>query len=645
MALPLTMVIIAAEIDLSVASVLALSSAVMAYLWNHGQPIETIIPICIVVGALCGAFNGVLVTRLGLPSLAVTIGTLALFRGLAYVVIGDQSVTDFPALWTDRAFGNFSGTFVPDTMVLFAMLAAAFAVVLHATPFGRSIFAIGANEEASVLLGAARQARQVDPVHAVGRGRRARRRRHLAAQLDGGGQRRPGLRAHRRSRPCCSAACRSSAAAARSPGVILALLLLGGIQKALLLSESISSYWIQIVTGTLLVGSVLGPQPCPSRRRSPAASLTSTPGGGSMKSSTSRVCCSPRSRCWRRSSSPLAARRRMRTPRRTAHATATPAAAATADPSAEIPQGLKTVSIPKQLGNPYEEFEHSGVDEALKELGGSNRISGPTDAGASSQIPIINAAIQQKPDAIIIAGNDPDAVAPSLKQAAAKGIKVVGMDSDVAPDARSVFVNQVTTELVGKNQVESIARQIGNKGEIAILSATANATNQNAWIKVMKDTLKDPKYKDIKLVKVAYGDDDDQKSFQETQGLIQAYPNLKGIISPTTVGVAAAARYLSTSPQKGKIKLTGLGFPNQMRKFVKDGTVEEFQLWVPKDVGYLAGQAAAALVAGRITGKEGEKFTAGRLGDYTIGAERRDRPRPADDVHGQEHRRLRLLSH
>jgi rhamnose transport system substrate-binding protein len=290
------------------------------------------------------------------------------------------------------------------------------------------------------------------------------------------------------------------------------------------------------------------------------------------------------------------------------------------DPNAPIKSGMKTVSIPKQLGNPYEEFEHSGVDEALKELGGSNRITGPTDAGASTQIPIINSAVQQKPDAIIIAGNDPNAVAPALKQAAQKGVKVVGMDSDVAPDARSVFVNQVTTQLVGKNQVESIAKQIGNKGQIAILSATANATNQNAWIKVMKDTLKDPKYKDIKLVKVAYGDDDDQKSFQQTQGLIQAYPDLKGIISPTTVGVAAAARYLSTSPQKGKVKLTGLGFPNQMRKYVKNGTVDEFQLWVPKDVGYLAGQAAAALVAGRITGKQGEKFKAGRLGEYTIGA-------------------------
>jgi rhamnose transport system substrate-binding protein len=293
---------------------------------------------------------------------------------------------------------------------------------------------------------------------------------------------------------------------------------------------------------------------------------------------------------------------------------------AAADPNAPLKTGLSTVSIPKQLGNPYEEFEHSGVDEAMEELQGSNKITGPTDAGASTQISFINAAVQQKADAIIIAGNDPNAIAPALKQAAERGTKVVAMDSDVAPDARSVFVNQVTTQLVGENQVESIGKQIDYEGEIAILSATANATNQNAWIKVMEETLKQDKYKDMKLVKIAYGDDDDQKSFQEMQGLIQAYPDLKGVISPTTVGVAAAARYLSSSPQKGKVKLTGLGFPNQMRKFVEDGTVEEFQLWVPKDVGYLAGQAAVALVSGRITGKEGEKFEAGRLGEYTIGA-------------------------
>jgi rhamnose transport system substrate-binding protein len=290
-----------------------------------------------------------------------------------------------------------------------------------------------------------------------------------------------------------------------------------------------------------------------------------------------------------------------------------------ANPDATIKEGLKTVSIPKQLGNPYEETEHSGVTEALEELGGSNRISGPTDAGASSQVSIINSSVQQKPDALIIAGNDPNAIAPALKQADQRGVKVVSMDSDVAPDARTVFINQTSAPLIGKGQVELISKQIGGKGEIAILSATANSPNQNTWIKFMKEELKKPAYKDVKLVKVAYGDDDDQKSFQETQGLLQAYPNLKGIIAPTTVGVSAAARYLSKSPKKGKVKLTGLGTPNQMRKFVKDGTVDEFALWVPKDVGYLAGQAAAALVSGVITGKEGETFKAGRLGERKIG--------------------------
>jgi rhamnose transport system substrate-binding protein len=290
-----------------------------------------------------------------------------------------------------------------------------------------------------------------------------------------------------------------------------------------------------------------------------------------------------------------------------------------ANAEAPIKKGLKVVSIPKQLGNPYEETEHSGVQEALKEVGGTDRIQGPTDAAASAQVSIINSVAQQKPDAIVIAGNDPNAVAPALKQAARRGIKVVGMDSDVAPDARTVFINQTSSKLIGEGQVKLISDQIGGKGEIAILSATANATNQNTWIKFMKEALKQPQYKDIKLVKVAYGDDDDQKSFQETQGLLQAYPNLKGIISPTTVGISAAARYLSASPKKGDVKLTGLGTPNQMRKFVKNGTVDEFALWVPKDVGYLAGYAAAALASGQITGKQGESFKAGRLGSRKIG--------------------------
>ena len=131
-----------------------------------------------------------LVTRFGLPSLAVTIGTLALFRGLAFVVIGDESVTDFPAVWTDRAFGNFAGTFIPNTIVLFAILAVAFGVLLHATPFGRAIYAIGANEEAAYFSGLRVKRIKLIAVRALRRRRRAGRDRHHAAQLDRRRQRR-----------------------------------------------------------------------------------------------------------------------------------------------------------------------------------------------------------------------------------------------------------------------------------------------------------------------------------------------------------------------------------------------------------------------------------------------------------------------
>lgn len=295
------------------------------------------------------------------------------------------------------------------------------------------------------------------------------------------------------------------------------------------------------------------------------------------------------------------------------------AAPASADPNAPIKEGLKIAFLPKQINNPYEAIVDKAGIEAAKEYKGEAKEVGPSDASASSQVSYINTLIQQQQDAILIAANDANAVCGPLKQAMSKGVKIVAYDSDAAKDCRNLFINQADTEEIGRSQVKMLADMIDSKGEIAILSATANATNQNAWIDFMKDELTKPEYKDMKLVKVAYGDDDDQKSFQETQGLLQAYPDLKGIISPTTVGISAAARYISGSKYKGKITLTGLGTPNQMREFVKDGTVQQFALWNPKDLGYLASYSAAALASGQITGAEGEKFKAGKLGEYTIG--------------------------
>ena len=215
-------------------------------------------------------------------------------------------------------------------------------------------------------------------------------------------------------------------------------------------------------------------------------------------------------------------------------------------------------------------------------------------------------------------------------------------DADTSVGCRDLFVQPADAEGIARIQVDLIAEQIGDAGQVAILSATANATNQNAWIELMKTELAD-NHPDIELVDVVYGDDDDQTSFDKTAALLQTYPDLKGIISPTTVGISAAARYLQTSEYKGTVQLTGLGTPNQMRDFVEDGTVTAFALWNPGDAGYLAAYAAKALIEGTITGAEGDEFDAGtpRLVHGRQG-QRRAARRPVHLQQGQ-HRRLRLL--
>ena len=191
-----------------------------------------------------------------------------------------------------------------------------------------------------------------------------------------------------------------------------------------------------------------------------------------------------------------------------------------------------------------------------------------------------------------MSATDPSALCPTLKSAMAKGITVVTYDSD-APTCRDMFINQASTAEIGTSEVDVLAKQINSSGDIAIVSAAASATNQNAWIGYMKQELK--KYPNMHLVSIVYGNDDPTTATQVTQGLLQHYPNLKGIISPTTVGILAAAQVLDTSKYRGKIALTGLGTPDSMKKFVADGTVQSFELWNPANLGYLAAYAAVNL--------------------------------------------------
>jgi len=287
-----------------------------------------------------------------------------------------------------------------------------------------------------------------------------------------------------------------------------------------------------------------------------------------------------------------------------------------------VKTGLKVFVIPKNLGNNYfttaDSVKSGGALAALQALGETGTETSGTAATPASQIPAIQAAIAKGANILIVSATDPTALCPTLKQAMAKGITVVTYDAD-APTCRDMFINQASTAEIGTSEVDLLAKELHNTGEIGIVSAAATAPNQNAWIGFMKQQMK--KYPKMKLVSIVYGNDDPPTATQVTQGLLEKYPNLKGIISPTTVGILAAAQVVDTPKWKGKVIVTGLGTPLEMKKYVGDGVTPGFILWNPANLGYLAAYAAVYLASKKITNAQGQTFTAGKLGSYTVGAD------------------------
>jgi rhamnose transport system substrate-binding protein len=280
--------------------------------------------------------------------------------------------------------------------------------------------------------------------------------------------------------------------------------------------------------------------------------------------------------------------------------------------------GYTIALIAKHTGNPYFDKVNEGAVEASKELGDTLIFQAPATSDVAGQIELAEALVAQKVDVIGFSANDPDALVPVGKKAMDAGIKVMSWDSAVAPEGRMVHENQADPELVGRVEVQMLGEMIGYEGQIAILSAGATMTNQNTWIEWMKEELKDPKYAKMELVGVVYGDDDRQKSLNEAQGLFKSYPDLKGIISPTTVGIAATGKALTDAGLCGKIALTGLGLPSEMAEYIKSGCCTAMALWNPIDQGYLTTYIAHYLADGTLTPAAGESFSAGRMGEFSV---------------------------
>ena len=289
--------------------------------------------------------------------------------------------------------------------------------------------------------------------------------------------------------------------------------------------------------------------------------------------------------------------------------------------SGAFAEDIDIVFVGKNTGNPYFDSLTQGFVEACEEIACNFEFVAPATAEATSQIPFLEAQIQRGVDVIAISPNSPDALNQVFQSARDKGILVLTVNGDITGNEQYRDATILPTDFtkVGADQIEMVGSLIGYEGEIAILSATTEAPDQNFWIDGMNETIaNDAKYANMTLVATVYGDDQPEKSTTEMEALLANYPNLKGVIAPTTVGIAAAAQVVQSRGIADQVKVTGLGLPSEMREFVKDGTVEGFQLWSPYNEGWLAAYFAVGLKDGTMTNMVGGTFEVPNLGTITI---------------------------
>lgn len=298
-------------------------------------------------------------------------------------------------------------------------------------------------------------------------------------------------------------------------------------------------------------------------------------------------------------------------------------AAQTTDGKLTPGEDFKSVFIPKQTGIAVFDQANEGAKEAAAELQVDEaEYLGPSspDGCVSGQIDTVTNAGTQGVKGVMISNCAGDQIEPAVKQASDAGATVVSWDSPIpSGEGESVFIAQVDFDETGTVMADLALDILGEEGgEYAILSAAPDAANQNAWIKAHEEAIKDPKYENLELVDTVYGNDDSEKSYDEALGLVDKHPNLKLIMAPTTVGIAAAGKAMTDEGLCDKVKVSGLGLPDEMKEYTLSGCAPKFALWSFTDLGYLAFYAAYGIATGQVEAAEGAKFEAGRLGEMTI---------------------------
>ena len=610
LALALTPIIVSGGIDLSVGSAMGLAAVVLGYLWHDlGVPLAAAIPLTLLLGIAGGALNALLIARLGFPPLIVTLGTLSLFRGIAEGMTGGiQHYSGFPPAFLALGQGYIAGH-VPSQLFVLAAAAVGSAWWLHRTAGGRALHAIGHSPEGARYAGIP-VGRRLASVYVASGFAASVAAVIYVAHL---GQAKPDAGTGYELM-AITAVVLGGASIFGGRGTILGTML--GLFSIVLLQNGLRlsgqpAELSGILTGVLLVGTIVldmlirrdssGPGPStitsepPEVRNSQVATLSAVILAGALIVAASN---------WMLVGS---LRKELR---------AVPAAAGTGA-GTSTPRGKQKViaMMPKAKGDPYFVSARKGADSAANALGVELLWDGPTDLDPAKQNEVVEAWITRGVDAIAVSVENKEAISTVLRKARARGIKIVTWDADAEKDARDYFVNQATPQGIGYTLTDEAARIMGGKGELAIITASLSAANQNEWIKYIKERLA-TKYPAMTLVAIQPSEGDRDRAFAETQTVLKVHPKVKVIMAIAAPAVPGAAEAVKQSG-RSDVKVTGLSLPNMCRPYIKSGVIESIVLWNTGDLGALSVRVAQALATGELAGKE-TSIDAGALGRFQI---------------------------
>jgi len=602
LSLAMTPIIITGGIDLSVGSMMALAAIVFGAAWRDaGLPIPIAALLALLTGCFGGALNAALITRLDIPPLIVTLGSFSLFRGIAEgITHASVNYSGFPApfLWLGQ---GYLGGVVPVQFPIFLIALAAYAVLLHRSAIGRTLYAIGFSPGGARYAGVPVKRRLAMLYFLSGAVASLAAIIYIAhlgqAKSDAGS-------GYELAAITAVVLGGTSVFGGRGTiwGTVFGLFSISILQNGLRLA-ALPSEMAGVLTGTVLIAAIaLG------RLRSPAKTEAITiDEADTMKNSQLVVLCGvilagslivAATNVW------------------LVHSLNPPSPAAIGAVGAAGAGHRPTIAVmPKAKGDPYFVSCRVGAEEAAKELGVDMIWDGPTGLDAAKQNEVIESWITRRVDAIAVSVENAAGISTVLRKARQRGIRVVTWDADAEPDARDFFINQATPEGIGNTLTDEAARLMNGKGDFAIITGALSAANQNLWIDAIKKRMAE-KYPGLKLLTIRPSDDDRDKAFAETQVILKAYPTAKLIMAIAAPAVPGAAEAVQQSGRKD-IFVIGLSLPNLCKKYVHDGIVQAVVLWNTRDLGYLTVYTSTLLAQNKLQ-PGATTFQAGRLGPIEI---------------------------